>query len=45
MKTRAIRGHHEYFIRGSQLTSMMTAIISIVKFIVAIVGIALMVFK
>lgn len=38
MKTKAVNGHDE-------LTSMMFAVISIVKFIIVIVGIALMVFK
>jgi len=45
MKTKALNGHHEFFTRGSQFTSMMATLMSIVKFIIVVVGIALMVFK
>lgn len=45
MKTKTLIGHHEFFIRGSQVTSMMTTVMSIIRFIIVVVGIALMAFK
>ncbi|MBI3482507.1 MAG: hypothetical protein HY015_05960 [Bacteroidetes bacterium] len=45
MKTKALSGHHEFSIRSPQLTSMMATVMSIIKFIIVVVGIALMFFK
>lgn len=45
MKARATREHREHSIHDARLTSMMGIILSIVRFIVVVVGIALMVFK
>jgi len=45
MKTRAIRNHEATSIHGSPLTPLMIGVVSVVKYVVAVIVISFMVFS